>query len=92
MRWLTGGKIERTLSVLLLCVLLLALPGCLSSAALTSASLPPAPTTPGALVTNSWAYESGGKLVTVDGEWVHLPAAEAGELLLWVEHAEASCP
>ena len=92
MRWLTGGKIERTLSVLLLCVLILALPGCLSSAALTSASLSPAPTTPGALVTNSWTYESGGKLVTVDGEWVHLPAAEAGELLLWVEHAEASCP
>ena len=43
-------------------------------------------------MTNSWAYESGGKLVTVDGEWVHLPAAEAGELLLWVEHAGATCP
>ena len=92
MRSLTGGKPARTLSVLLLCVLLLALPGCQNSAALTSASLSPAPTTPGALVTNSWAYESGGKLVTVDGEWVHLPAAQAGELLLWVEHAEASCP
>ena len=92
MRSLTGGNRETTLSVLLLCALLLVLPGCQNSGGLTSASLSPAPTTPGALVTNSWAYESGGKLVTVDGEWVHLPAGQAGELLLWVEHAEATCP
>ena len=83
------GKIE---TVLLLFVMILALPGCQSSAALMSASLPPAPTTPGAVVTNSWAYEHDGQLVTKDGQWVHLPASEAGELLLWIEHAEATCP
>ena len=83
------GKIE---TVLLLFVMILVLPGCQSSAALMSASLPQAPTTPGAVVTNSWAYEHDGQLVTKDGQWVHLPASEAGELLLWVEHAEATCP
>ena len=92
MRSLTGGKRGKTLNVLLLFVMILALPGCQSSAALTSASLNPAPTTPGAVVTNSWAYEHDGQLVTKDGQWVHLPASEAGELLLWIEHAEATCP
>lgn len=24
-----------------------------------------------------------------DGEWVHLPAQEAGELQLWIEQAES---
>lgn len=47
-----------------------------------------APVTPGALVTDSWYYEIKGALIVRDGSWVHLPAAEAGELLLWIEAAE----
>ncbi|WP_394027490.1 hypothetical protein [Desulfovibrio falkowii] len=92
MQSLKPGKIDKIGIVLLLFVMILALPGCQSSAALTSANLPPAPPTPGAVVTNSWAYEHDGQLVTKDGQWVHLPASEAGELLLWIEHAEATCP
>lgn len=70
---------------LLPCALILGLSGCASSAARTNA-LPPA--TPGAVVTNDWSYERGGEPVTKRGRWVHLPAAEAGELLLWIERAE----
>lgn len=96
MRLLPGGRRGKTPRVLLLCVLTLALFGCQGSAALISgqsgAGISPAPRTPGALVTDSWAYEHEGSLVTVGGEWVHLPAVEAGELLLWVEHAEGACP
>lgn len=80
-------------NALLLCALILALSGCSGSAALmsglTDKRLPPAPRTPGAVVTNDWSYERGGELVTRSGQWVHLPAAEAGELLLWIEQAEA---
>lgn len=80
-------------NALLPCALILALSGCASSAALTSGltdkRLPPAPRTPGAVVTNDWFYERDGVLVTRSGQWVHLPAAEAGELLLWIERAEA---
>lgn len=84
-------------NALLPCALILALSGCASSAALTSGlvsgltdkRLPPAPRTPGAVVTTDWFYERDGVLVTRSGQWVHLPAAEAGELLLWIERAEA---
>lgn len=76
--------------VWMLCALTLALSGCASSAALTNA-LPPPPTTPGAIVTDEWHYTLHGGLITVKGQWVHLPAAEAGELLLWIEHAEGAC-
>ena len=27
----------------------------------------------------------------VEGEWIHLPANEGAELLLWIEHAEGIC-
>lgn len=58
----------------LLCALTLALSGCASSAALTGATpLPPAPTTPGAIITD---------------DYVCIPHREAGELLLWIERAE----
>ncbi len=80
-------------NALLPCALILALSGCSGSAALMSGlmdkRLPPAPRTPGAVVTNDWSYERDGELVTKSGQWVHLPAAEAGELLLWIEQAEA---
>ncbi|EFL85824.2 hypothetical protein HMPREF0326_01527 [Desulfovibrio sp. 3_1_syn3] len=74
----------------MLCALTLALSGCASSAALTNA-LPPAPATPRAIVTDAWSYTQSGALVAVDGQWVHLPAAEAGDLMLWIEHAESTC-
>ena len=56
-----------------LCVLIPLASGCASSAGLTSA-LPPAPTTPGAIVTD---------------EFICIPHEEAAELLLWIERAEA---
>lgn len=59
----------------MLCALTLALSGCASSAALTNA-LPPPPTTPGAMITD---------------EYVCIPHKEAGELMLWIEHAEELC-
>ena len=62
--------------------------GCNAVAGRTSA-LPPAPATPGALVTDGWAYREAGQWKTVTGEWVHLPAQEAGELQLWIEQAES---
>ena len=60
-----------------------------SSGALTS--VPPAPMTPGAIITEAWAYEEGGRWEQVEGEWIHLPANEGAELLLWIEHAEELC-
>ena len=42
-----------------LCALTAALHGCGSSGALTS--VPPAPMTPGAIITEAWAYEEGGR-------------------------------
>lgn len=61
--------------VWMLCALTLALSGCASSAALTNA-LPPVPTTPGAMITD---------------EYVCIPHKEAGDLMLWIEHAEELC-
>ena len=72
-----------------LCALTAALHGCGSSGALTS--VPPAPMTPGAIITEAWAYEEGGRWEQVEGEWIHLPANEGAELLLWIEHAEELC-
>ena len=62
--------------------------GCNAVAGRTSA-LPPAPATPGALVTDGWAYREAGQWKTVPGEWVPLPAQVAGELQLWIEQAES---
>lgn len=42
-------------------------------------------------MTDAWGYEHGGTWNTEQGEWIHLPAGEAGELLLWIEHAEGAC-
>lgn len=60
----------------LLCALTLLVSGCASSAALTSGTrtLPPAPRTPGAVVTE---------------QYICIPHGEAAELLLWIERAEA---
>ena len=70
-----------------LCVLTMVVSGCANSGAATSA-LPPVPMTPGAVVTNEWWYADGGELTRMDGQWLHLPADEAGELLLWIEWVE----
>lgn len=72
-----------------LCALTAALHGCAGAGAWTG--VPPAPATPGAIVTGEWSYALGGGTVGVPGEWVHLPAPEAGELQLWIEHAEVVC-
>lgn len=60
--------------VLTLCVLILLVSGCASLGARTSA-LPPAPRTPGAVVTE---------------QYICIPHDEAAELLLWIEAAEAN--
>ena len=39
-------------------------------------------------VTNDWSYIYGGNRFTESGEWVHLPAGEAGNLLLWIKSVE----
>ena len=49
----------------------------------------PAPLTPGAVVTGEWSYTYRGETFTEPGEWVHLPAGEAGNLLLWIKGVEA---
>ena len=87
--WDGGGSARRGIASTL-CALTLALSGCASSAARTNVLLP-VPTTPGAIVTDEWHYTLDDGLTTVKGQWVHLPAAEAGELLLWIEHAEGAC-
>lgn len=71
----------------MLCALTLAASGCASSGAGTS--VPPAPATPGALLTDGWYWQDGETLRAESGQWLHLPAAEAGELLLWIETMEA---
>ena len=81
-----SGTTRRTLT---LCVLTAALNGCVSVGAPTS--VPPAPMTPGAIITEAWAYEENGHWEQVEGEWIHLPAHEGAELLLWIEHVEGIC-
>lgn len=62
------------LVVLTLFVLTPALSGCAKwGEATQGAALPPAPRTPGAVVTE---------------QYICIPHAEAAELLLWIEHAE----
>ena len=74
---------------LTLCVLTAVLHGCGSVGAPTS--VPPAPMTPGAILTETWAYEENGHWKMEQGDWIHLPAHEGAELLLWIEHAEGIC-
>ncbi|SBV91546.1 conserved exported hypothetical protein [uncultured Desulfovibrio sp.] len=91
MRHFVSGNNGRLLAGLLLFGLILSLSGCASLAERTGAP-PPAPRTPGAIATNNWSYvRADGSHVRQNGQWLHIPAAEAGELLLWIEHAEASC-
>lgn len=85
-----GELLKRCLKgvVFLPCVLILLTHGCASSGGLTG-GLPPAPATPGAVVTATWMYDGDNGPVVMEGDWLHLPASEAGELLLWIETAEA---
>ena len=73
---------------MLLFVMTLAASGCSTVAAPTTVTSP-APLTPGAVVTDGWSYRYGGETFTEPGEWVHLPAGEAGNLLLWIKGVEA---
>ncbi|WP_419003563.1 hypothetical protein [Bilophila wadsworthia] len=74
--------------IALLCVMTLAASGC-STVAEPTAATSPAPLTPGAVVTGEWSYTYRGETFTESGEWVHLPAGEAGNLLLWIKGVEA---
>ena len=76
------------LRIVLLFVMTLAASGCSTVAAPTAATSP-APLTPGAVVTGEWSYTYRGETFTESGEWVHLPAGEAGNLLLWIKGVEA---
>ena len=58
-----------------LCVLTAALHGCGVVGAPTS--VPPVPMTPGAIITEAWAYEEDGRWEQVEGEWI--------------EHTEGAC-
>ncbi len=42
----------------------------------------------GGVVTGEWSYTYRGETFTESGEWVHLPAGEAGNLLLWIKSVE----
>ena len=75
------------LRIALLFVMTLAASGCARWAEPTAATSP-APLTPGAVVTGEWSYTYRGETVTEPGEWVHLPAGEAGNLLLWIKSVE----
>ena len=74
--------------IALLFVMTLAASGC-STVAEPPAATSPAPLTPGAVVTGEWSYTYRGETFTEPGEWVHLPAGEAGNLLLWINGVEA---
>ena len=88
--WLRQRYGERliALRIVLLFVMTLAASGCSTVAAPTAATSP-APLTPGAVVTGEWSYTYRGETFTESGEWVHLPAGEAGNLLLWIKGVEA---
>lgn len=73
--------------IALLFVMTPAASGCARWAEPTAATSP-APLTPGAVVTGEWSYTYRGETFTEPGEWVHLPAGEAGNLLLWIRGVE----
>lgn len=75
MRFLISSWPRGAHSALMLCALTLLLSGCTSLAGKMNA-LPPVPRTPGAVVTD---------------DFICIPHSEAGELLLWIEHAETQC-
>ena len=74
-------------AIALLFVMTPAASGCARWAEPTAVTSP-APLTPGAVVTGEWSYTYRGETFTEPGEWVHLPAGEAGNLLLWIRGVE----
>ena len=84
-----NGTANAARLIALLFVMTLAASGCARWAGPT-AETSPAPLTPGAVVTDGWSYRYGGETFTESGEWVHLPAGEAGNLLLWIKGVEAA--
>lgn len=43
----------------------------------------------GAVMTNTeWRFLKNGEWEGKTGEWIHLPAADAANLFLWIEQAE----
>ena len=90
-----NGTANAARLIALLCVMTLAASGCstvaasgCSTVAAPTAVTSPAPLTPGAVVTGEWSYTYRGETFTEPGEWVHLPAGEAGNLLLWIKSVE----
>ena len=82
-----NGTANAARLIALLCVMTLAASGCTRWVEPTAATSP-APLTPGAVVTDGWSYRYGGETFTESDEWVHLPAGEAGNLLLWIKSVE----
>ena len=83
-----NGTANAARLIALLFVMTLAASGCARWAEPTAATSP-APLTPGGVVTGEWSYTYRGETFTESGEWVHLPAGEAGNLLLWIKGVEA---
>ena len=83
-----NGTANAARLIALLFVMTLAASGGARWAGPTAATSPP-PLTPGAVVTGEWSYTYRGETFTEPGEWVHLPAGEAGNLLLWIKGVEA---
>lgn len=79
MRLWTASNLRAAMLVWTLCAAILPASGCASSAGLTGVranALPPAPTTPGAIVTD---------------DYICIPREEAADLLLRIEQAEEIC-
>ncbi|GAB7500293.1 hypothetical protein Bwad003_06780 [Bilophila wadsworthia] len=83
-----NGTANAARLIALLCVMTLAASECTRWVEPTAATSP-VPLTPGAVVTGEWSYTYRGETFTEPGEWVHLPAGEAGNLLLWIKGVEA---
>lgn len=82
-----NGTANAARLIALLFVMTPAASGCARWAEPTAVTSP-APLTPGAVVTGEWFYTYRGETFTEPGEWVHLPAGEAGNLLLWIRGVE----
>ena len=82
-----NGTANAARLIALLFVMTLAASGC-STVAEPTAATSPAPLTPGAVLTGEWSYTYRGETFTESGEWVHLLAGEAGNLLLWIKSVE----
>ena len=84
-----NGTANAARLIALLFVMTLAASGCSSSGRDRPPRQARPPLTPGAVVTGEWSYTYRGETFTEPGEWVHLPAGEAGNLLLWIKGVEA---